>query len=92
MAPYELFSSGGMIDYYERRAQSPEHRQNTGMEWLLRFQDHYPHSVWLNPEPENTWLYHPTIQAITKLFKMFPLTIEGVTDSIDKLRKGVTVT
>lgn len=87
MGPYELFSAGGMIDYYERRHTSQHYRGLAGVEWLQRIRDHFPESVWLNPEPENSWLYHPTIQAIGKIFKMYPLTVDGLTRAIDDLRK-----
>lgn len=78
MNPYELFSPGGAIDYWENNP-------TTGLEWLMRIKDHYPSSVWLNPEPEKFW-DHVTIQAVAKIFKMYPLTIQGLTDAVDRLR------
>ncbi len=81
MSPYELFSVGGMIDFFE-------HNDTPGIEWLQRIRKHYSRSVWLNPEPERTWAYHPTIQAIGKIFRMYPLSVEGLTGAVDQLRKG----
>src|SRR3989338_5332468 len=70
--PSETFSVGGVIDYFD-------HNETPGLEWLRRIRQHYSRSVWLNPEPERTWDYHPTIQAIGKLFKMYPLSVHGLT-------------
>ncbi|HEX5035783.1 MAG TPA: VWA domain-containing protein [bacterium] len=81
MSPYELFAVGGAIDYFD-------HNDTPGIEWLKRIRRHYARSVWLNPEPERTWNYHPTIQAIAKIFKMYPLSVEGLTKAVDELRRG----
>lgn len=78
MSPYELFSPGGAIEYWD-------HNDRTGLEWLRLIKQHYPLSVWLNPEPERMWEHH-TIQAIGRLFKMYPLTVAGLTDAVDDLR------
>lgn len=79
MNPYELYSPGGAIDYWEQN-------QTRGIEWLHKLKEHYPQSVWLNPEPEGYW-NHVTIQAIGKIFKMYPLTVAGLTAAIDDLRR-----
>ncbi len=81
MSPYELFSVGGIIDYND-------HNDTPGIEWLHRIRQHYRRSVWLNPEPERVWYHHPTIQGIAKVFRMYPLTIAGLTRAIDDLRRG----
>lgn len=80
MSPYELFAVGGMIDYFD-------HNDTPGIEWLQRIRRHYPRSVWLNPEPQRTWSYHPTIQAVAKIFRMYPLSVEGLTGAVDTLRR-----
>lgn len=79
MNPYELFSAGGAIDYWE-------HNPTTGLEWLKKIKGHFPRSIWLNPEPEAYW-DHITIQSIGRIFKMYPLTVYGLTDAIDDLRR-----
>ncbi len=79
MGPYELFSAGGVIDY-------ADHDQTRGIDWLIKIRQHYSQSVWLNPEPLRSWEYHPTIQAICKIFSMYPLSVEGLTKAIDDLR------
>ncbi len=79
MNPYELFFAGGNIDYWS-------HEDTPGIEWLKRLHQHYPLSVWLNPEPEHYW-HHPTIDEIGKIFKMFPLSVSGLTEAVDALRR-----
>ena len=78
MAPWELFSSaGGYGD------DSP-----TGIEWLQRFKSRCPNSIWLNPDPQAYW-EHPTVEAIGKVFPMYPLTVAGLKDGVKKLRVAV---
>ncbi len=77
MAPSELFSKGGAIDYYY-------HNEQAGIQWLQRITDHFRYCVWLNPMPERAWI-HTTIAAIGKLFPMYPLTIDGVERAVKKL-------
>ncbi len=79
MNPYELFSPGGAIDYWETDS-------STGVDWLKRIKNHYRHSVWINPESQDYW-EHVTINAIGKIFPMFPLSIEGLTHAIDWVKK-----
>ncbi|MBF0493144.1 MAG: VWA domain-containing protein [Deltaproteobacteria bacterium] len=81
MNPYELFVPGGVIDYWQNEREP-------GMTWLKRIKDHYPASTWLNPETESFWKSHPTIHAISNIFKMFPLSVEGLTQAIALLKKG----
>ncbi len=80
MNPYELFVANGAIDYWSNE-------QTPGIQWLKRLKEHFPSTIWLNPEPENYWQTHPTIHAISKLIKMYPLTIEGLTRSINDLKR-----
>jgi uncharacterized protein with von Willebrand factor type A (vWA) domain len=77
MAPSELYSVGGAIDYYY-------HNDMAGMEWLKRIADHFRYCVWLNPLPERAWI-HPTIRAVGQLFPMYPLTLDGLEGAIKKL-------
>ncbi len=77
MAPSELYSVGGAIDYYY-------HNDLPGMEWLKRIADHFRYCVWMNPLPERAWI-HPTIRAVGQLFPMFPLTLDGLEGAVKKL-------
>ncbi len=83
MSPYELFAPNGNIDYWEN------HRE-PGIEWLQRIRQHFPKTIWLNPEPKDFWATHPTIHAISKLIPMYPLTVEGLTQAVNQLRKITT--
>lgn len=79
MHPYELFSPGGAIHYWE-------HEPHAGIEWLRMMKEHFHKTIWLNPEPEKFW-DHPTISAIKRLLPMFPLTVEGLSTAVDYLRR-----
>lgn len=81
MNPYELFSAGGVIDYWD-----PDN--SVGIECLQKMKQHFPQTVWLNPEPEQYW-NHPTIRAISRIIPMFPLTVNGLTEAVDLLKKQV---
>jgi len=52
----------------------------------LRFiADTFSHSVWLNPVPESMWSYTHSIIAISKVFPMFELSIDGLEKAVGKL-------
>lgn len=78
MHPYELFSAGGAIDFF-----SPE--REAGIGWLMRLKDHFKKTLWLNPEDPRYW-NADTIAAIRQIFPMFPLTLEGLEEGIQKLK------
>ncbi len=78
MAPYELVGSRHSLFF-----GSPETAR--GWESLQALRDRYPHSIWLNPEPVRYW-YGETLQAISSLFPMFPLTMDGLEEAIRDLR------
>lgn len=80
MHPYELFEAGGGIDSWDGSGGS-------GLTWLKLLKDHFKQSVWLNPENERYW-NHPTIETISKLIPMFPLSVEGLTNAVNQLKKG----
>jgi hypothetical protein len=80
MAPYELMRQGGAISLNDDNAM-------TGMGWLVTMQQHWKSSVWLNPEPPAYWTGN-TIEAVRHAFEMFPLTLEGLTQSMQFLNKG----
>lgn len=99
MNPYELFSMDGEIGSFFEAQWAVEGEapwalpvegatRAPGIEWLRRIKRHYPKSVWLNPEPERVWAYHPTIQAIEKLVPMHPLSVQGLTAAVDRLRRN----
>ena len=80
MAPWELFSNyGGYGD------TSP-----SGIDWLQRFKARSPSSIWLNPDPKAYW-QHPTVEAIGKIYPMYPLSVAGLRDGVRKLRASAAV-
>lgn len=80
MAPYELFSMTGWA--------GGESDRSAGIEWLRRFKQRCPSSVWLNPDPQKWW-DHPTVSAIGQIFPMFELNVDGLRDGVAKLRAAV---
>jgi len=79
MAPSELLSPHGAIDYYERN-------ETPGLVWLHRLRTHFSRAVWLNPMPMAHWRGY-TVELIAKLFPMFPLTLDGLTLAVEHLMK-----
>lgn len=84
MSPYEIFSKMGSVEHYN---------EESGKVWLERFKAQFPYFVWLNPVPQNEWKYTESIGMIKKIMKdrMFPLTIQGIEDSVGALKKKVFV-
>ena len=80
MNPYELVQEGGSIEYTN---------DEPGLAWLTRLFEHFRHRIWWNPEPPRAWEYTRSTQMIQKLLgpRMFPLTLSGVSQGIDALRK-----
>ena len=80
MAPYELFSRYGAIDYFQQN-------ETPSIRWLHKFKNHFPHSVWLNPERPGAWLPQSR-KEISKIFPMYQLSLNGIDDAIKELLKG----
>ena len=78
MAPYELVGSRHTLFF-----GTPEIER--GWDSLKALRDRYPHSVWLNPEPVKYW-YGETLSAISQLFPMHSLTMDGLEEAIRELR------
>jgi uncharacterized protein with von Willebrand factor type A (vWA) domain len=83
MAPYELMRQGGAISLNDSNALP-------GIAWLTMLQQHFKSCVWLNPEPPTYWDGN-TIQAVRHVFEMFPLTLEGLTHSMQHLSRAKRV-
>jgi hypothetical protein len=77
MAPYELLASGSL---------GPGEPPTAGIHWLARLRDHYPHSVWLNPEAPRDWVGN-TIEVVRGVFPMHHLTIDGLSEAIADLTR-----
>ena len=80
MAPSELMSAGGAIDFYYMNTRP-------GWYWLQQIKETIPRTVWLNPDPPRYWTTTFTVQKIQTLFEMYPLTLNGLDDAIAFLRK-----
>ncbi len=78
MAPYELMATDGSI-YVDMRSDKPS------IERLKFLSETFPRSVWLNPIPERGWEYTHTISAISGIFKMFELTLDGLEEAVGHL-------
>ncbi len=71
MAPSELLSPNGAIDYWYRN-------DRPGIEWLMDIRKRFRKVIWLNPEPSVWWPSVPSTQMIKRIFPMFELTLEGM--------------
>ncbi|HEY1458635.1 MAG TPA: VWA domain-containing protein [Casimicrobiaceae bacterium] len=80
MSPYELIQPGGSVEYIN---------DEPGIAWLKRVFDNYRHAVWLNPEPERSWMYTRSTQMVLEALgpRMFALTLEGLQRAIVALKR-----
>ena len=80
MSPYELTQEGGSVEYMN---------DEPGLAWLGRIFGHFRKVIWWNPEPPRGWEYTRSTQLILQALgpRMFPLTLAGVAQGIDALRK-----
>ncbi|MBV1864465.1 MAG: VWA domain-containing protein [Rhodobacteraceae bacterium] len=78
MSPYEIAYRGGANEHWN---------EETGQSWLLRAQEQWPGSVWINPVQEQTWRYTQSIEMIREIFsnKMFPMTLKGIEAAMKEL-------
>ena len=78
MAPYEIASPGGCIEYFNEEA---------GATWMQRVAGTYDRLAWLNPTPESYWEYTQSIHMIKELVddRMFPLTLSGLDTAMRSL-------
>jgi uncharacterized protein len=78
MHPAELLDPYGGID--------PRVTTETpGIVWLQRIAGHFDRAVWVNPEPAAQWDRWQTTRLVKRLFPMFQLTVDGVTDAMRAL-------
>ncbi len=78
MHPAELMQERGNIN--------PRYESDTrGIDWLWRIAKHFNRSVWLNPDPKQVWDTNQTTRAISTLFPMYPLTVDGIADAVGSL-------
>ena len=80
MGPYEITYPGGSVEYWNEEA---------GSVWLGRLLNHFNNAIWLNPQTQKHWPYYSSIKIIKEIFndKMYPLTLEGLTQAIKELSR-----
>jgi uncharacterized protein len=71
MAPSELMSPNGAIDYWYRN-------DRPGIEWLIDIRKRFRKVIWLNPEPQAWWASVPSTRMVQKVFPMYELTLSGM--------------
>lgn len=54
----------------------------SGLEWFLHLSERFPHTVWLNPDPPHYWETTQTTKELRMIFRMFPLTLQGLEEAI----------
>lgn len=77
MAPWELVSVSGWSD----------DEGLEGVHWMMRLREHFPSSVWLNPEHPSSW-WQTTIDVLRRVFPMYPLTLEGLGEAVQTLTRA----
>ncbi len=79
MSPWELQASGSRWDWKDESGAP-------GIAWLAQLAQHFPRSAWLNPEPAKAW--YGTAEVIRRVFPMYRLTLDGLTEAIAQLVRG----
>jgi hypothetical protein len=71
MSPYEIAYAGGANEHWNPIA---------GQQWLLRAQEQWKNSIWLNPVAEKYWPYTQSIGMVQNIFdnRMVPMTLDGI--------------
>lgn len=78
MHPSELLESYGGIDPRLTSA-------TPGIVWLQRIAGHFDRTVWINPDDEGDWDGYQTVRIIRRLFPMFRLSVDGLTEAVKAL-------
>ena len=75
MAPYEITHVGGSVEHWN---------EETGAQWLKRFQYVYDKIIWINPTPQDSWEYSSSVELTHRLVdgKMYPLTVKGIEEGM----------
>lgn len=80
MSPYEIIHPGGSVEHYNKEA---------GGVWLKRAVEHWPKSIWLNPNPQTHWQYYHSTRLIYELLggRMYGLSISAIDEAMRLLAK-----
>jgi hypothetical protein len=78
MHPAELLEANGNIDPREETT-------TPGLQWLTRILEHFERVVWLNPDQPSSWTSTHTTRVVQKLFPMFHLSVDGLSEAVAAL-------
>ena len=78
MHPAELLEPHGGIDP-RTTTETP------GIVWMQRIAEHFDRTVWVNPEEKHLWEHTHTNRVLRRLFAMFPLSVDGVSEAVREL-------
>jgi uncharacterized protein len=84
MAPYELMSDRGSIDY-----MASYYQRQSGFATLSQLANHFSHVVWVNPIRAHQWgMAHGryTIRQIRSILPMVDLTLTGIEQAVGLLK------
>jgi len=84
MAPYELMAHDGSIHITERSGRP-------SIEQLRFLSRTFRGAVWLNPVSETMWGYTHTILAVSKIFPMYELSLDGLEQAVTRLMDDTPV-
>jgi len=75
MSPYEVMQVGGGSEHWN---------DESGATWLARFRTQWPHTLWINPTPQQYWGHSHSIKLILDLMeqRMVPMTLDGLTQGM----------
>jgi uncharacterized protein with von Willebrand factor type A (vWA) domain len=84
MGPYEIAYPGGSVEHWN---------EEPGAVWMQRLLNHFSNAVWLNPQPQEHWRWHHSIDLMQELManRMYPMTLDGISDAINTLLKKSAV-
>jgi uncharacterized protein len=82
MHPSELLGRG---DFYLNESSFAS--ALSGIQWMMRIADHFRKTAWLNPDPPSYWR-GGTAEALSTIFPMYHLTLDGLSEAITHLSKG----
>ncbi len=83
MHPGELHGAGEFDSFSRGRPG----QNMSGLRWMCLLADHFRRSAWINPEDPSYWR-GGTAETLGKLFPMYPLTLDGLSDAVAALSKG----
>jgi hypothetical protein len=82
MHPGELMGN----EAWDYRLSERGNRSMSGWDWFSKLREHFPRSVWLNPDPPRFW-EHGTSAQLKSLYPMFHLTLDGLGDAVKDLSR-----